>query len=286
LRLSYSKLTTYRQCPLRYRFTYLDRLPRRPRRLFRAARRIHHALMRWLTYARSGPPRWEDVRSAYDSAWGVLQDSALADTRDYQEGLEILQSYHAANADRPCQPVLLEQKFAVPLGPHVLSGTIDRVDTAESGYEVVDYKLDRELRSQEAVDEDLQLGLYHVALEEAYGFTPEALTLYFLRHNVQRTTRRSPQQVAELADWVVGTGDRISSDQRWEPCPGGYCTHCDFRPVCPVYTGEPMPPPVEHPRRSEAQMSLLLPDPSPRRHPLAAHTAADPETQLALPLAP
>ena len=38
--LSYSKLNTYQQCPLRYRFTYLDRLPRRPRRLFRMAKRV------------------------------------------------------------------------------------------------------------------------------------------------------------------------------------------------------------------------------------------------------
>ena len=52
MRLSYSKLNTYRQCPLRYRFTYLDRLPRRPRRTFRAATRLHRALMAWLAYAR------------------------------------------------------------------------------------------------------------------------------------------------------------------------------------------------------------------------------------------
>ncbi|HEU4754243.1 MAG TPA: PD-(D/E)XK nuclease family protein, partial [Armatimonadota bacterium] len=144
MRLSYSKLNTYRQCPLRYRFTYLERLPRRPRRLFRAARRIHHALMRWLTYARTGAPRWEEVKTAYDAAWGVLQDPALTETRDYQEGLQILQEYHAANVERVCRPVFLEHKFSVPVGPHVLVGALDRVDATDSGYEVIDYKLDRE----------------------------------------------------------------------------------------------------------------------------------------------
>src|SRR5438045_1100133 len=157
MRLSYSKLNTYRQCPMRYRFTYLDRLPRRPRRLFRAARRIHHALMRWLVYARNGSPRWDEVRAAYDSAWGALQDPSVTASPDYQEGLEILREYHAANLERPCQPVLLEHKFTVPVGGHVLVGQIDRVDTSASGYEVVDYKLDREVRSQETVDSDLQL---------------------------------------------------------------------------------------------------------------------------------
>src|SRR2546423_1975830 len=88
MHLSYSKLNTYRQCPLRYRFTYLDRLPRRPRRLFRAARRIHAALMYWLTYARKGTPRWEEVAAAYQAAWGTTDPEVRA-SREYEERLQI-----------------------------------------------------------------------------------------------------------------------------------------------------------------------------------------------------
>jgi CRISPR/Cas system-associated exonuclease Cas4 (RecB family) len=280
VRLSYSKLNTYRQCPLRYRFTYLDRLPRRPRRLFRASRRIHHALMRWLTYARSGMPRWEDVLTAYNSAWGALQDPSVIDTRDYQEGLDILEQYHAANLERPCQPVLLEHKFAVPLGAHILTGAVDRVDASDSGYEVIDYKLDREIRSQELVDNDLQLGLYQLALEESQGIRPEALTLYFLRHNVQRTTVRSRDQTAELAQWVVSTGTEIGRTREWKPCVADHCASCDFRSICPAHTGRPLPPPT--PARVEAQISLLLP--SGGEEDALVETGEAPESQLSLPL--
>jgi RecB family exonuclease len=290
MRLSYSKLNTYRVCPLRYRFTYLDRLPRRPRRLFRAAKRVHHALMRWLTYARSGSPRWEDVRAAYDSAWGALQDPAVMDTRDYAEGLQILQDYHQANAERPCQPVYLEHRFNIPLGPHVLVGALDRVDATDTGVEVIDYKLDREIRSQEAVDSDLQLGLYALAVEEVHGMRPEALSLYFLRHNVQRTTLRTREESTELARWAIATGNDISSNRQWTPCPGDHCGGCDFRSSCPAHTGKPLAAFVETPRlvreRVDTQMSLLLPDEQPRE--LAGATgpargADAPETQLSLP---
>jgi DNA helicase-2/ATP-dependent DNA helicase PcrA len=280
MRLSYSKLNTYRQCPLRYRFTYLERLPRRPRKLFRAARRIHHALMRWLTYAKAGEPRWDEVKTAYDAAWGVLQDPALAETRDYLEGLQILEEYHAVNRERPCRPVMLEHKFSVPLGPHVLIGALDRVDATDSGYEVIDYKLDRELRTQETVDADLQLGLYHLALEEANGISPEALTLYFLRHNVRRTTLRTPQQSSELLRWVVATGNDIQSERRWEPCPGDHCGGCDFKAACPVHTGGHLAPLA--PRLESGQMSLLLPGTADSDDPVDALEA--PGTQLALPL--
>src|SRR2546425_8955814 len=97
MHLSYSKLNTYRQCPLRYRFTYQDRLPRRPRRLFRAARRLHHALMAWLTYAKSGPPLLQDVLQAYDRAWEGERQPEVRHLREYVEGAEILQEYHEAN---------------------------------------------------------------------------------------------------------------------------------------------------------------------------------------------
>jgi RecB family exonuclease len=266
VRLSYSKLNTYRQCPLRYRFTYVDRLPRRPRRLFKASRRIHHALMRWLTYARGGTPRWEDVLAAYDSAWGVLQDPTLADSREYHEGLEILRGFHEANQERPCRAVLLEHRFTVPIGSHLLTGAMDRVDATDSGYEIIDYKLDRELRTQEVVDSDLQLGLYQVGLQEGQGIRPEALTLYFLRHNIQRTTLRGPAETKELARWVIHTGDEIARERHWKPCVGEQCGGCDFRSFCPAHTGAPMPPPKAAPssisgrgtRSTEGQMALLL----------------------------
>src|SRR5205823_10507004 len=137
-----------------------DRLPRRPRRLFRAARRIHHALMVWLSYAQDGAPSLAEALRAYDHAWNAAQQPEVRDLREYAEGEAILRDYHAANSDRPCAPLLLEQKFDVPIGSHRLTGAIDRVDAADSGYEVIDYKLDRELRSQPEVDNDLQLGLY------------------------------------------------------------------------------------------------------------------------------
>lgn len=286
MRLSYSKLNTYRQCALRYRFTYLDRLPRRPRRLFRAARRIHYALMRWLTYARSGAPRWEEVLAAYDSAWGALQEPELRDTRDYQEGLEILRAYHDANVERPCQPVFLEYKFQVPIGGHLLEGQLDRVDATDSGYEVIDYKLDRELRAQAEVDSDLQLGLYQLGLQEAHGIHPETLTLYFLRHNVQRTTVRTVEQSAELGRWVAATGNDITADRHWSPCVGDHCGGCDFRAVCPAHTGREIGPPPVRAVRLDAQMPLLLPDADPA--PVAATFAGmvDREEQLSLPLSP
>jgi putative RecB family exonuclease len=270
MHLSYSKLNTYRQCPLRYRFTYHDRLPRRPRRLFRAARRIHTALMSWLTYARHGTPSLREVLLAYDRAWDAERQPEVRDLREYGEGAEILRAFHEANSERPCAPVFLEQKFEIRLAEHRLTGAIDRVDAGESGYEVIDYKLDRELRSQREVDDDLQLGIYHLALREAHGIEPEALSLYFLRHNIKVTTTRSPAEASELKGWIGAVGDRITRERSWEPCPGHWCAHCDFRAYCPAVSAEPQPVPDITYRPRQAPL------------PLAVEDAASLDTQLSL----
>jgi RecB family exonuclease len=257
MHLSYSKLNTYRQCPLRYRLTYQDRLPRRPRRLFRAARRVHHALMVWLTYAQRGAPSLAEALRAYDLAWDGERQPEVRDLQEYAEGEQLLRRYHASNCGRPCSPVFLEHKFDVCLGDHRLTGAIDRVDAAESGYEVIDYKLDRELRTQRAINEDLQLGLYHLALREAHGIQPAALSLYFLRHNLKVTTSRSAEEIRDLGRWVGATGDRITRERRWEPCPGDWCAHCDFRAYCPAVTEEPAPVPEAPARLSRPQQASL-----------------------------
>ena len=267
--LSYSKLQTYRQCPLRYRFTYLDRLPRRPRRLFRMAKRLHHALMTWLVYARSGQPSLAEALRTYEHAWGVAEQPEARDTREFLEGVELLQAFHEANIGRPCCPAYLEQKFEIDAGGHRLTGILDRVDLTEDGFEVIDYKMDREWRSQAEVDADLQLGIYALAIREMHGVLPDALSLYFVRHNLKVTTTRSRAQAAELAHWITQTGAELATTQRWEPNPGEWCGGCDFRAICPVFTGHEIPPD----RGSEEQIALLLGESAPESRQLSLKLA-------------
>lgn len=253
MNLSYSKLKIYRQCPLRYRFTYLDRLPRRPRRLFRAAKRVHHALMTWLVYARDGQPSLEAALRAYDAAWGAELAGDPSASQDYQEGREILNAFHEFNKDLPCAPAYLEHKFEIPVGGHVVTGQIDRVELTEGGFEVIDYKMDRELRGRGEVEEDLQLGIYDLALRDGQGVAPEALSLYFVRHNSKLTLEgRARAEADRLRRWIAETGDAIAAGTDWSPRPGEWCSGCDFRAYCPAVSEDPLPVPRRAPRRQEA----------------------------------
>ena len=113
------------------------------------------------------------------------------------------------------------------------------------------------MRTQHAMDEDLQLGLYHLALREGHGIQPEALSLYFLRHNLTLTTTRSAEEIRDLGRWAEATGDRITRERRWEPCPGDWCSHCDFRAYCPAVSPDPLPIPAGAAPGSRPQQTSL-----------------------------
>jgi RecB family exonuclease len=208
--------------------------------------------MTWLVYARDGRPSLEEALRAYDRAWGPETSADPAAARDFQEGREILNAFHEFNKDLPCAPAYLEHKFHIPAGAHTVSGIIDRVELTERGFEVIDYKLDRELRGQREVEEDLQLGIYDLALREAQGVTPESLSLYFVRHNAKVSAdARSRAETVRLKRWIEETGDAITAGSDWEPRPGEWCAGCDFRAYCPEVSENPLPVPRRAPRREQ-----------------------------------
>src|SRR5438132_711658 len=86
---------------------------------------------------------WRGLAEAlrtYEHAWGVDAEPELRDTREFLEGVDLLQAFHEANISRPSCPAHLEEKFEIEVGGHRLTGIIDRVDLTEDGFEVIDYK--------------------------------------------------------------------------------------------------------------------------------------------------
>jgi putative RecB family exonuclease len=83
------------------------------------------------------------------------------------------------------------------------------------------------------------------------------LSLYFLRHNIKVSTARSAAEVHDLKRWIEATGDQIAAERRWQPCPGQWCAHCDFRTYCPAVSEDPQPVPASAVHPPTPQQSLL-----------------------------
>lgn len=123
----------------------------------------------------------------------------LTDKFYYDLGVEIINDYfkYLINDAPKRKCIGIEIPFDVNVGDAVVKGRIDQIFYRGNGvYEIVDYKTNRWLPSQEEINNDIQLGIYDIAFrDESFseywidGKKPKAvlLTMHFLRHYPMHT---------------------------------------------------------------------------------------------------
>ena len=269
--LSYSSYRTYLECPLRWKYLYVERRPETPRGYFTFGRVIHSVLeelVRPLIVPGArrteggdtqrtldewphggGPPvapgrRWtaEELLAAYDTAWsGEGYGSPDEEARYRALGRDLLLRYHHRLDREPPTPVAVEEHLEARWDGIPIHGYIDRIDrTPTGGLEVVDYKTSRELSHEDARDSD-QLSLYQVLVENNYRAPVEKLTLYHLRSlTALRTPARDRSSLDPLHVRLGTVADGIR-EEAYEPTPGRHCSRCDFRSICPEFREVPEP---------------------------------------------
>ena len=255
MHLSYSKLSTFSECGYRYRLRYLYQVPTKPRPYLRFGSILHSVLERFYLYAGEGKPSLDYLLSLYQQAW-VLPNEGQR--RYYERSLEILKGYYARNIEFWEPPLWVEYVFRVPIGAHVLTGIFDRVDRLGDGNcEVIDYKAQKAVPTQEDVDADLQLTLYALAFQKITGVIPY-LSVYHLRENRKLVTTRSEQALRHAEVQVLEMAGRIS-EGRFQPRESEGCQWCDYKEYCPLKTEEPLPVPKRDTgMKKEVQMELEL----------------------------
>jgi DNA helicase-2/ATP-dependent DNA helicase PcrA len=232
LLLSASDIETYRSCPLRYKFARVLRIPTQATRHQRFGIAVHQVLERFHTQG-GGPleqllalleESWRRAGFGLDAEDGVLHEKALAALRLYHERL----------SQQRCEPVWFERAFSFSLGRHHVRGRVDRVDRLPDGsYELIDYKTGRP-RSEQQLQQDIQLSLYAIAAKESWGLHTSSQAYYYLLDDQKAPL---PSTVGG-AEWVRQTAVEIAEailQERFEPTPSpAACGMCDFRIVCPV----------------------------------------------------
>src|SRR5215831_1773994 len=129
MRFSYNKLKTFGECAHKYRFTYLERLPKPPLKALAFHRTLHAALAKYHFYAkRDGQVRVGELLDAYAQLAGATQDTNLRESKLYQEGETILRRYCERENQKGRVPAYLEHTLKVEFGPYILTGQVDRLD--------------------------------------------------------------------------------------------------------------------------------------------------------------
>lgn len=257
MQLSYSKLSTFSQCGFRYKLRYLDRVPVKPKPYLRFGSVLHSVLGKFYLYPGEGKPELDYLLSLYQETWPLPNKGQR---KHYERGPEILKEYYARNIASWRPPLWAECVFNVPIGEHTLTGVFDRVDElGDRKYEVIDYKAQKAVPTQEEVDADLQLTLYALAFQKITGEIPHLLSVYHLRENRKLTTVRTGENLHWVTSEILRIAGRISRGKDFQPEEGQSCKWCDYVAYCPVKAEAPLPLPEKGSRmKGERQMELDL----------------------------
>jgi len=252
-RESFSSLTTYEDCPRRYAFRYVERLPGEfPPGQFAFGSAIHKAFEVFVR---------EQIRAGTDGAPGpgldVLQQAsndALARAGLESEELArmlaatgpVLERFRQREAASVSVPVAAELGFGIDValpaeGVSVrFVGYVDRVDRAPDGSTVItDYKTGRP-RAQAEVDADRQLTAYAYAADRGALRDPSSgdavppasrLCLYFADGTEVWTTRTASDLAAFEHDLAAMA--TLARRREFDPRPApGRCRWCEYRGTC------------------------------------------------------
>ena len=249
--LSPSSISSFKECPLAYKFSYLDRLPEPPSPAASKGTLVHRALE--LMMCRPPTDRTIDAALAdLDRARTELADDPefsgleLSDEERAQfhaEAAELVQRYFELEDPTTVQPIGLELKLQADLGKVRIRGIIDRLELDADGELVVtDYKTGR---VPSEFFESKSLGgvhIYALLCEEMLGRRPARVQLLYLSKPeaiIATPTEQSCRGVARktTALWSAIEGACARDDFRAKP--SRLCDYCSFKTYCPAFGGDP-----------------------------------------------
>jgi len=239
LTLSYGQVSDYLECPAKYRFGHLIRIPTPVSHQMVYGRALHAAVQAYHRRQMAGQPMsLTELHAELDTAW----ESAGFLTRAHEEARraaarDTLERFWTVQQADPATPTAVELEFAVPFGRDRVRGRYDRVDTDASGrVTIVDYKSsdvrDAATASRRA-RESLQLAIYGSAWEVQHGHPPGDLVLHFLESGIEGHSTPNAKRLAGAAQQVATAADGIRAG-RFDANPSPTrCGYCPFREICP-----------------------------------------------------
>ncbi len=243
MRISYSALDTFQTCPLKYKFSEIDKIkaPKSKEAVFGST---VHSTMKFIHTPGILSPTLDQAMEHFQNSWNpAVFDDENEERAAFSQGIKIIQDYYQKNNPANFNIVDLESRFQIEIGKdedkHIVSGIIDRIDKTEDGYEIIDYKTTKKMPSQDKVDNDLQLSVYLNAFLSRYPKEIENLdkikvSLYYLKHGVKLTSQRTLEDLQRSQQLFLDT-IKIIEKGKFNPIISPLCDWCGYQDRCPMW---------------------------------------------------
>lgn len=257
--LTPSKVSSFTECALAFRFSAIDRLPEAPSVPAVKGSLVHRALqlLMW-----DHPPAERSLDAGLscltramvefddDPEFTALDLDEAARATMYREAQRLVRNYFQLENPTTVAAIGVELRLEVALGGLTLRGIIDRLELDDDGELVItDYKTGRapaEMHERHRLE---GVHFYAFLCEQVLGRRPSRVQLLYLHDPVAIVATPSDQSIRGLQRRTLAIWTAIERSCRREdfrPNPSRLCDWCSFKAYCPAFGGDPRLAAVDH----------------------------------------
>ena len=243
---SFSRIKCFQQCPLRYRYRYLQGRKEEFRSIESFLGNTVHDVLEWLYTVRDGGrgPDEAEMLDRFATGWSDGRDEAVTIVRvDEKEetylktGREMLvRFFNETFARDKSETVSLEKRLSLRLSDSVLfTGFADRVGRTDQGrLFVVDYKTSKNEGDGSEFSEGLQAPLYAACVLSQFGEDDALAGYHYLRHGTTRWQQVDGERASQLLERFLDLANETDAAGEFPARPGILCAWCGFNAECPA----------------------------------------------------
>lgn len=249
--LSPSKVASFKDCALAFRFSNIDRLPEPPSPAATKGSLVHRALE--LLFCEPAPERTlatalaclDRARAEFatDREYVGLELDGDAAAQFAADAEVLVRRYFTLEDPTLVHPIGLELRLEAQVGSLTLRGIIDRLELdADGGLVVTDYKSGK---VPGLMQEQSRLGgvhFYAFLCERVLGRRPSRIQLLYLSEPVAIVAEPSAQSIRGLEQRTAAIWkavERACDNEDFRPRPSPLCNWCSFQDFCPAFGGDP-----------------------------------------------
>ncbi|MBU3941871.1 MAG: PD-(D/E)XK nuclease family protein [Nanoarchaeota archaeon] len=246
---SYSKISCFEQCPLKFKFQYIDKIKTEIEQTIEAflGGIVHEALEKLYTDLKfQKVMKINEFLDFYNDLWQKNWNDAIVivkkgyDKENYRKmGEKFLTDYynHYKPFDQGNVLGLETTEFIDLDDKYKFHVRIDRLNEADDGaYEIHDYKTGGYLPEQTKFDEDRQLALYSLWILKKFDNVKRIkLIWHYLAFDKEIVSERTQDQLMNLRRETIKAINKIESAKDFPSVVTKLCDWCNFRPICPHF---------------------------------------------------
>ena len=241
LNLSHFQVDDYLTCPLKYKYIHVLRVPILRHHTMIYGQAIHSAVQEYnRRKALDQPISLPEVLSVFKNKWsnrGFL--SRQHEEERFRMGQEILTRFFEEQEQSENKPTIVEQQFSFVHANNRIVGRWDRIDINGENIKIIDFKTS-EVREQNKANvktrNSLQLGIYALAYQEAFGQTPDEAELHFLETGLVGHTKITEKMLNKTITRIEEAACGIRKRNYQAKPDFVICTYCAFSNICPAST--------------------------------------------------